>query len=51
MMFWLLNWSDYREGVGAAIIPDFADPYLSVLPEDPRLPFDLVTSRIPLLTN
>jgi hypothetical protein len=51
MMFWLLDWSDYRDGLGAAITPDFTDPYSIVLPEDPRLPFDLETSSTPLLTN
>ena len=27
MMFWLLDWSGYRDGGGAAITQDFTDPY------------------------
>jgi hypothetical protein len=47
MMFWLLDWSGYRDG-GARQSPRILRiRILSVLQEDPRSPLDLVTSRNP----
>jgi hypothetical protein len=47
MMFWLLDWSDYRDGIGAAITADFTDPYSVGRSRSSPVPFDLVTSSTP----
>ena len=47
MMFCLLDWSGYRDGLGAAITADFTDPYSIGSSRRSRLPFDLVTFSTP----
>lgn len=46
-MFCLLDWSGYRDGLGAAITADFTDPYSIGSSRRSRLPFDLVTFSTP----